>query len=198
MIIFNNKNNEKPYQKFFNFYDQALKNHQKNPEVISISSYSPKFSEVSCRYVNLKYINDDEWIFFSNYRSKKSEDFNAHPQIAVTIFWDAINIQIRLKAIIKKTETEISDIHFLDRSKQKNALAISSNQSSLISSYNKVIERYENQLNKKNNNQRPKHWGGYSFKPYYFEFWEGHDSRVNKRTVFAHEKSSWRKFTLQP
>ena len=86
----------------------------------------------------------------------------------------------------------------MDRSKQKNALAISSNQSSLISSYNKVIERYENQLNKKNNNQRPKHWGGYSFKPYYFEFWEGHDSRVNKRTVFAHEKSSWRKFTLQP
>ena len=34
---------------------------------------------------------------------------------------------------------------------------------------------------------RPSNWGGYSFKPYYFEFWEGHKSRLNKRNVYGEQ-----------
>ena len=31
---------------------------------------------------------------------------------------------------------------------------------------------------------RPDFWGGFSFVPYYFEFWQGHKNRLNKRHVF--------------
>ena len=46
------------------------------------------------------------------------------------IHWGAINSQVRLKAKINKTSVEFSDNHFQSRTKEKNALAISSNQQS--------------------------------------------------------------------
>ena len=45
---------------------------------------------------------------------------------------------------------------------------------------------------KKINIQRPSYWGGYSFKPYYFEFWEG-QNRLNKRTIYKRINSEWTK-----
>ena len=46
--------------------------------------------------------------------------------------------------------------------------------------------------------KRPEYWGGYSFTPYYFEFWEGHKSRLNKREVFKKDTNDWVKTILQP
>ena len=45
---------------------------------------------------------------------------------------------------------------------------------------------------------RPNFWGGYSFIPYYFEFWEGHESRLNKRDVYEMKSNEWEHGILQP
>ena len=58
---------------------------------------------------------------------------------------------------------------------------------------------YEETLNnKKEILKRPDYWGGYSFKPYFFEFWSGHKNRLNKRTVFSKTEDGWDSFLLQP
>ena len=62
-----------------------------------------KANEVDSRYVNLKFITNDEFIFFSNYDSPKASAFNSHNQIAALLYWSSINVQIRMKAKIKKT-----------------------------------------------------------------------------------------------
>ena len=41
--------------------------------------------EVSSRYVNVKYINQDKF-FFTNYNSIKAKDFLDHKQIAAVFF----------------------------------------------------------------------------------------------------------------
>ena len=102
MIEFNNLVKEIPYLYLKSKYDYALKANQKNIEAISISSYSKKLNEVNARFVNLKFVNDAEFIFFSNYESSKSQDFNDHGQITALIYWNTINTQIRIKATIKK------------------------------------------------------------------------------------------------
>ena len=62
-----------------------------------------------------------------------------------------------------------------------------------------IIKNFENTLsNKTQDYTRPSYWGGYSFKPYYFEFWEGHASRINKREVFNMNGNSWKYCILQP
>ena len=138
MINLLKKLNTEPYLKFYELYNEALNAGQKNVEAICISSYDPTKNEVSSRYVNLKYISENNWIFFSNYKSRKAEDFSKHDQVSGTIFWDKINVQIRLKANIKKTSIKTSDSHFMNRDIYKNALAISSSQSGIIKSFNEV------------------------------------------------------------
>jgi pyridoxamine 5'-phosphate oxidase len=138
MIQFNNLNQEIPYLLLKAKYDEALGAGQKGIEAISISSFNNKINEVDSRYVNLKFISNDEFIFFSNYDSPKASSFNSHSQIAALIYWPSINVQIRMKAKIKKTSNEFNQKYFFDRSEEKNALAISSNQSKPIDSYSKL------------------------------------------------------------
>jgi len=198
MIEFNNLNQETPYQLLKEKYDEALNAGQRGIEAISISSYNKEIAEVDSRYVNLKFITNDEFIFFSNYDSPKASSFISHDQIAVLVYWPSINVQIRIKAKIKKTIKEYNKNYFFHRSEEKNALAISSNQSKPIDSYSQVKENYNKSLKNDDLKKCPEFWGGYSFTPYYFEFWEGHESRINKREAFNMTDGVWRRLFLQP
>lgn len=198
MINFINENSEKPYIIFREKYNAALKKKQPAIEAISISSYSLINSEVDSRYVNLKYLDNNEFIFFTNYDSPKAAAFNSHDQITALIYWSSINVQIRIKAQIKKTSKEFNQKYFYERSKKKNALAISSNQSKQISSYKKIKENYAKSLANDDLKKCPKHWGGYSFTPYEIEFWEGNKFRLNNRNLYKYDKNDWNHFILEP
>ena len=198
MIKFKNLNQEMPYQLFNEKYYEAVDAEQTSIEAISISSFNKELNEVDSRYVNLKFINNEEFIFFSNYDSPKASSFNSHNQIAALVYWSSINVQIRMKAKIKRTSNEFNQEYFFERSKEKNALAISSNQSKPIDSYNQVKENYNQSLKNDDLKKCPEYWGGFSFTPYYFEFWEGHESRLNKREVFDKIDGSWKQLYLQP
>ena len=198
MTEFTNLNQETPYQLLKEKYDEALNAGQRGIEAISISSYNKEISEVDSRYVNLKFITNDEFIFFSNYDSPKASSFNSHNQIAALLYWPSINVQIRMKAKIKRTTDEFNQKYFYYRLEEKNALAISSNQSKPIDSYNQVKENYNKSLKNDDLKKCPEFWGGYSFTPYYFEFWEGHESRLNKREVFEKKDNRWKHLFLQP
>ena len=198
MIKFSNLNQEIPFLIFKSKYDDALNNGQNVIEAISISSYNKEINEVESRFVNLKFITNDEFIFFSNYDSPKASSFISHNQISALFFWSKTNVQIRMKAKIRKTTDEFNQKYFFGRSKEKNALALSSKQSNPIDSYNKVKENYSKSLKYDNLKKCPNYWGGFSFTPYYFEFWEGHESRINKREVFNKTDGVWKHSFLQP
>lgn len=199
MINILGKLNDAPYKKFYHYFSKAKNMSQESIDAVLISSFNKDTNEVNSRYVNIKYIDNNQWIFFTNYNSLKSKEFQGHDQIAATIFWNKINIQIRIKAKIKKTKEEFSDQHFQNRNDKKNALSISSYQSKKIFSYEKVIEKYEKSLSDENKlSIRPSYWGGYTFTPYYFEFWEGNDFRLNKRIVYELKDSKWNNYFLEP
>ena len=199
MINFLNSSHEKPYILFQSLYQKAIENGQKGVEAISVSSYNEPLKEVEARYVNLKYIDNNEWIFFSNYLSPKANQFESHDQVSVLIYWASINTQIRMKAKIFKTSSEFSDEHFQGRTKEKNALAISSNQSQVIDSFDEVTKNFNETLEiMTSETPRPDFWGGYCFIPYYFEFWQGHENRLHKRHVFKQQDNQWSEQLLQP
>ncbi|MDA8683869.1 pyridoxamine 5'-phosphate oxidase family protein [Gammaproteobacteria bacterium] len=198
MIKFKSLYQENPYLILKEKYDEAKNAGQKSIEAISISSYNKESNEVDSRYVNLKFITNDEFIFFSNYDSPKASSFISHDQIAVLVYWPSINVQIRMKAKIKRTTDEYNQNYFFNRSEEKNALAISSSQSKPIDSYSQVKENYNKSLKNDDLKKCPEFWGGYSFTPYYFEFWEGHESRLNKREAYEKSDDSWKHLILQP
>lgn len=198
MIKIKDIDKSEPYNKLKDYYDLALCSDQESIEAISISSYDKETNQVESRYVNLKYIIGKEMIFFSNYNSTKANNFKDHKQISALIYWNKIDLQIRMKAEIRKTDPFFSDEHFKKRKKEKNALAISSKQSQIIDSHKDVKKSYENILDSNDLFVRPNYWGGYSFIPYYFEFWKGHEFRLNKRDVYELKNKEWIRFKLQP
>ena len=198
MIEFSDLKQEIPYLLLKEKYDEAVNACQKNIEAISISSFNNNLNEVDSRYVNLKFISNDEFIFFSNYNSPKALAFNSHNQIAALLYWPSINVQIRMKGLIKKTSNKYNQKYFFDRSKEKNALAISSNQSNPIDSYNQVKENFNESIKSDNLKKCPEYWGGYSFTPYEIEFWEGNEYRLNKRNLYRKNNANWNHYILEP
>lgn len=198
MIKFKNLNPEKPFQILKEEHDKALAAGQKNIDAISIASYNKINGEVDSRCVNLKYVDDHSFIFFSNYNSPKAIAFKSHDQISALLFWSSTNTQIRIKAKIKKTSASYNKKYFKSRSLDKNALAISSDQSQQIKDFNQVIEKYQIVKETARLNDCPNYWGGYSFSPYEIEFWKGNDFRLNKRDLYKKDKNIWKHFILEP
>ncbi|MDB4856379.1 pyridoxal 5'-phosphate synthase [Gammaproteobacteria bacterium] len=198
MISFINLSEEEPYKIFKEKYDIATQANQKTIEAIAISSYCNDNNEINSRFVNLKFIQNKEFIFFSNYKSPKAHQFKMHPQITALFYWNCTNTQIRMKAEVKKTSMDFNKNYFKNRAPEKNAIAISSKQSEEIKSYDEVIKKYEQSLKQDDLNLCPEYWGGFSFVPYYFEFWQGHESRINKRLIFNKSNDGWKNFIIQP
>lgn len=198
MIKILKKVEDLPYKNFYNFYEEASKKNQKSIEAIAVSSYLDKKKEVNSRFVNLKYIDEHDFIFFSNYESKKAKEFINNPNISILIYWSVINLQIRMKAKIRKTTKDFNQFHFKSRDLKKNALAISSQQSKKINKYEDVIEKFNAALEREDLDRCPDYWGGYAMRPYYFEFWKGNKSRLNKRVAYLKKEELWEKCYLEP
>ena len=103
-----------------------------------------------------------------------------------------------MKAYIEKTSQEYNQAYFVKRDKKKNALAIMSKQSCSIDSYEALQRNYEKILENNDLTKCPDYWGGFSFTPFYFEFWEGHESRINKRDAFVKSDGDWSQIVLEP
>lgn len=198
MIKFLNISNLKPYKLLRQKYEEAISANQKSIEAIYISSFNSDIRQVNSRLVNLKFIDNDKFIFFTNYLSPKSLEFESHSQISAVLFWQAINSQIRFKANINKTSEEFNNEYFKKRSIDKNALAISSNQSQSIVSYDEVLKKYKKVKENSDLSICPKHWGGFYFKPFEIEFWEGRNARLNKRDIYKLQNNIWNHEILQP
>ena len=76
MIKFINLNQGTPYSVFKDKYNASFYAKQKNIEAISIASYSISKKEVNARYVNLKIVDDNKFIFFSIYSKKNPHHFS--------------------------------------------------------------------------------------------------------------------------
>lgn len=198
MIKFINQRKEAPFVLFKKQYEEALSLNQEAIEAISVASFCKVNNIVDTRFVNLKIVDGNNFIFFTNYGSKKAIQFNGHNQVTVALFWHKTNTQIRINGSIRKNTQQCNQTYFSKRSAKKNALAISSMQSKVIDSYDQVKKNYDLALNEGNSKKCPDYWGGYSITPSYFEFWHGHESRLNKRKVYELENDNWNKYYLQP
>ncbi len=199
MISIQRISDELPFKLFLNFYEKAFQKKQSSIEAAAVCSFNSDSNEAEARFVNIKYLINNEFIFFSNYKSIKARNFDKHDQVTLLFYWNVTDVQIRIKGKIVKSDQILSDKHYYQRSSKKNALAHSSNQSNRVDSHENVILKYDETLNSSDIlSSRPSHWGGYSIKPYYFEFWEGNEYRINKRTIYELTKNDWKQYFLSP
>jgi pyridoxamine 5'-phosphate oxidase len=188
---------ENPLEALQIWVNQAIEAEVEEPTAMSISTVS-KNNVPSSRQVLLKEIQSEGLIFYTNYSSRKGQEIENNPHVALNFFWPVLERQVRVQCIASKISAEESDTYFYSRPKTSQVGAIVSNQSSIITSDIDLESEIKRILDSDNEIKRPENWGGYILKPNYFEFWHGRASRVHDRISYDLENGNWVKNRLSP
>jgi pyridoxamine 5'-phosphate oxidase len=152
------------------------------------------------RIVLLKAVDDDGFVFFTNYHSQKGKDLETHPHAALVFFWNELERQVRIEGRVEKISEEESTAYFESRPEGSRIGAWSSPQSSIIKTRDILEENYSHftEKFKDGNIPKPPHWGGYRVIAEKIEFWQGRSSRMHDRIQFFLENSIWKLRRLAP
>jgi pyridoxamine 5'-phosphate oxidase len=165
------------------------------PTAMVLSTYEEK-SGMSSRVVLLKEIEEDGFIFYTNYNSFKSQQIEKNPHVSLLFFWPDFQRQIRVNGLVKRTSDQSAVNYFKKRPRKSQIAAWSSAQSSKIKD-RLILESLFHDFEKKFTNKtipKPPYWGGYKVFPYSVEFWQGRENRMHDR--FLYEKKKNNKWTI--
>ena len=153
------------------------------------------------RVVLLKKINEEGFIFYTNYTSEKGKAILANPHICLSFFWHSMERQIIIKGIAAKTTSTVSDNYFASRPKGSQLGALVSDQSEVIPDRD-YLESKLKDLEKEYEGKeipRPDFWGGFLVKPIEVEFWQGRPNRLHDRIRYnLSENYYWKVERLAP
>ncbi|NQZ87059.1 MAG: pyridoxamine 5'-phosphate oxidase [Colwellia sp.] len=198
-----------PIQLFDQWFNDANKSGILLAESMSVSSCDQS-GQPSSRMVLLKEFDEDGFVFYTNYASRKSQDLAENNKIALLFHWGVLQRQIRIEGIVEKVTHEQSEKYFHSRDRGSQIGAWASKQSSLLAN-KEELKKQQAYYTEKFAGQvipLPEFWGGWRIKPHYMEFWQGRANRLHDRICFelsqTHSelekapKSLWRQFNLNP
>jgi len=190
---------DNPFLQFDLWYKEAadLGGFEANAMVISTASLK---GLPSSRVVLLKQIDDDGFVFFTNYDSHKGQQIEKNNLVAINFLWLELERQVRISGIAEKISEKQSADYFYSRPVGSQLGAIVSNQSSEIDSRATLEEKMKDAIEyyKTNPIVKPENWGGYLVKPSQIEFWQGRSSRLHDRICYKKEADVWTIKRLEP
>lgn len=185
-----------PYEQFGTWFDEAGQGGIMEPNAMAVSTVNAA-GRPSSRIVLLKAYNEEGFVFYTNYHSRKGKNVAENNQVALLFFWDKLERQIRIEGTIEKTTVSLSETYFSSRPYESRLSAVVSEQSEEIPN-REYLEDKLISLRQQESIKRPEHWGGYIVKPDYFEFWQGRASRLHDRIVYSLEDGAWKIKRLAP
>lgn len=154
------------------------------------------------RIVLLKGIEDEQFVFYTNYHSRKGQDLAQNARVAVVFFWKELQRQVRVEGTVQQVAASVSDEYFASRPYTSQIGALVSPQSTIIANRDVLEDRLAALLKEYPEGSivpRPQHWGGYAIQPTKIEFWQGRASRLHDRIVFErNDAAQWTKYRLAP
>ena len=172
-----------PIELFQKWFNEAQEKEIRDPNAMQIATVS-KNGFPSVRTVLLKGIINRNFVFYTNYESRKSREIFETGKVAICFYWKSINRQVRVVGEIDKIPEKVSDQYFESRSLGSRIGAWASIQSQPLKNRETLLKRVEEFKKKFDKNvPRPKHWGGFKIVPNEFEFWQDGDFRLHDRFI---------------
>lgn len=135
----------------------------------------------NARMVLLKEIEDDGFVFYTNYESRKAQELTGG-KAAFVMHWKSLRRQIRARGTVTKEEGPKADAYYRSRGLQSRLGAWASKQSAPLSSRAALVAEVAKIAALKGiDPERPPFWGGYRIAPVEIEFWADGAHRLHDR-----------------
>ncbi len=192
--------NQDPFAQFQKWFNDAIAGKVVEPNAMTLSTVN-KNGHPSSRIVLLKEVDDQGFVFFTNYDSKKGQEIHQNDNVAINFFWRELERQVQIQGKAKKISETLSESYFHSRPFGSQIGAISSNQSSQIENRARLEEKYSQNYDlykEQGYAPFPNNWGGFIVTPSYFEFWQGRESRLHDRFEYLKKGDNWQINRLEP
>ncbi|KAJ9511752.1 hypothetical protein QJQ45_022617 [Haematococcus lacustris] len=139
------------------------------PNAISVASVDPSSGQPSVRVVLLKGFDARGFVFYTNYNSRKGQELLSTGKAAFTVYWEALQRQVRVEGTVEQVSREESGAYFHSRPRGSQVGAWVSQQSQPISS-REALEQRAAELEQQFSDESqpvplPPHWGGLLIRP---------------------------------
>lgn len=155
----------------------------------------------NARMVLLKDIEENAFVFYTNYESQKAQELDHAGKAAFVLHWKSLGRQIRVRGVVEKEEGPKADAYYASRSLKSRLGAWASAQSRPLSSRASLMAEVAKVTAQQGTNpDRPPFWGGYRITPTEIEFWADGAFRLHDRFRWtrATEASEWAINRLNP
>jgi pyridoxamine 5'-phosphate oxidase len=190
-----------PVVQWHRWHDEASEGGVAEPNAMTVASVDAD-GVPDARIVLVRTVDDDGLVFFTNYESAKSRQFDARPGASAVFSWLDLHRQVRLRATVERVSDAESDAYFASRPRASQLGAWASPQSEEIADRS-VLEEQVIAFDERFADQpvpRPPHWGGWRLVPFEWEFWQGRPSRLHDRLRYRRDgvDSPWTITRLAP
>lgn len=153
----------------------------------------------SARVVLLKGLDARGFTFFTDFRSRKGKDLDAHPRACLLFFWHDLERQVRIIGDVAQIDAAEAAVYYRSRPLGSRLGAWASEQSSVIPDRAWLEQRVAEAEQKFGGEPPlPPHWGGYRVLPDEIEFWQGRESRLHDRLRYVKDETGWVVERLSP
>ncbi|MBK8194271.1 MAG: pyridoxamine 5'-phosphate oxidase [Lewinellaceae bacterium] len=189
-----------PIAQFGHWFREALNSDLPEPNAMTLAT-ATRDGKPSARTVLLKGFDDQGFVFYTNYESRKGRELAENPNVALLFAWLELERQIRIEGTVEKVSREASLHYFQSRPKGSQIGAWASPQSRVIESREVLEKNVDALLNEHAQSDvlpLPPFWGGYLVRPLVIEFWQGRESRLHDRICYTKTSGAWQITRLAP
>ncbi len=199
MTLFGDDRPDDPLSVFHSWFEEARDAEPNDPNAMALASVGED-GMPSLRMVLLKGVDEQGFVFYTNFESRKGRQLLAQPKAALLFHWKSLRRQVRVEGPVTMVAEEDADAYFASRPRSSQVGAWASEQSRPLESRFALETRVAKFAAKHSLGKvpRPPHWSGFRVQPALIEFWQDGAFRLHDRLVYHREGTGWRTERLYP
>ncbi|MFJ7178050.1 pyridoxamine 5'-phosphate oxidase [Streptomyces massasporeus] len=191
-----------PVEQFARWFKQAATDGGLFEPNAMIVSTADAEGRTSSRTVLLKHFDEQGFVFYTNYDSRKARDLAENPYVSLLFPWHPMARQVIVTGVARRTGRDETAAYFRTRPHGSQLGAWASAQSSVVSTRADIDAAYAELAARYPEGEQvpvPSHWGGFRVAPQTVEFWQGRENRLHDRLRYVEQPDGrWRVERLSP